>query len=338
MKTYSLNENYFKTYSHNMAYILGLWWADGSIYTKQKTFSITLLDDEELLNLILKEMESTHPLKLHKKTGAFNIKINNVNLYNSIIQLGGKPNKSLDPGYPNLPDEFFSSFLRGVFDGDGSIYIKKTAYISNISSGSRSFLEILESKITDINREIVPYISEPNGCYSLNFSQSDTIRLGYILYKHPSTLYMKRKYNVFKEMYQSDKNTYARLNDNMVDEILERIKNDKLKTYTQIIFEYNISKSSIDAILRRRLRTKVTRNYSDIELNQIKNKLIINNKKNHITNQGCNTRKLTADNVIEIRELYDSKLKTISELCKIYPLSNTAMRHVVNRRTWKHIS
>lgn len=40
-RKYRINQDYFKTWSHNMAYILGLWYADGCIYGG-KMFDITL--------------------------------------------------------------------------------------------------------------------------------------------------------------------------------------------------------------------------------------------------------------------------------------------------------
>lgn len=52
-----INQDYFKTWSRNMAYILGLWFADGYIYNG-KIFDITLhKKDKYILKQIAKELE-----------------------------------------------------------------------------------------------------------------------------------------------------------------------------------------------------------------------------------------------------------------------------------------
>jgi len=59
----SINHNYFKIWSKNMAYIFGLWCADGNIGTQSNgyQFSIKLhKNDRYLLQQILDEMQSEH--------------------------------------------------------------------------------------------------------------------------------------------------------------------------------------------------------------------------------------------------------------------------------------
>ena len=62
-RKYTLNENYFKKWSSDMAYILGLWFADGCI--SGNSFSISLhRDDKYLLERVLEKMGSNQPLQL----------------------------------------------------------------------------------------------------------------------------------------------------------------------------------------------------------------------------------------------------------------------------------
>lgn len=71
-RKYSCNDDYFKTQSHNMAYILGLLAADGSISKKENLVAIQLLaSDREILEKISKETENTRPLEsyIRKTTG-----------------------------------------------------------------------------------------------------------------------------------------------------------------------------------------------------------------------------------------------------------------------------
>ena len=46
-------------------------------------------------------------------------------------------NKSLTVPFPDVPEEFLPSFVRGVIDGDG--WVQKTGYVMNVTTGSLHF-------------------------------------------------------------------------------------------------------------------------------------------------------------------------------------------------------
>ena len=55
-RKYHINQDYFKSWSHNMAYVLGLWFADGCIYGG-KMFDITLHNkDKYILKKVAEEL------------------------------------------------------------------------------------------------------------------------------------------------------------------------------------------------------------------------------------------------------------------------------------------
>jgi len=57
-RKHSVNDNFFKKWSHNMAYILGFWWTDGWI-ERDKRFGICQnTKDVYLLKLISSYMDS----------------------------------------------------------------------------------------------------------------------------------------------------------------------------------------------------------------------------------------------------------------------------------------
>ncbi|WP_142247910.1 hypothetical protein [Alkalihalobacterium alkalinitrilicum] len=58
-------------------------------------------------------------------------------------KLGVSANKSLTVPFPEVPEEFLPSFVRGVIDGDG--WVQKTGYVMNVTSGSLLFSEGLLS-------------------------------------------------------------------------------------------------------------------------------------------------------------------------------------------------
>jgi hypothetical protein len=55
--------------------------------------------------------------------------------------LGGTENKSLTLEFPEVPKEYLPDFIRGYFDGDGSIMrLKNNRVNSAFTCGSKKFL------------------------------------------------------------------------------------------------------------------------------------------------------------------------------------------------------
>ena len=51
--------------------------------------------------------------------------------------MGITANKSLTLPFPNVPDEYLASFVRGVIDGDG--WVQTRGYVMNVTSASKEF-------------------------------------------------------------------------------------------------------------------------------------------------------------------------------------------------------
>lgn len=196
-----VNDNYFKTWSHNMAYVLGLWWADGYMYEKYNTFSITQhKKDDYILKIILKDMHSNYNLQKHGGNN-WDFKIVSKEILKDLKKIGGMPNKSLKIGFPkNIPNKYLPDFIRGLWDGDGSIYYNKQfkAYVSSILSGSKKLahelLNILKKEIKNFDGKIYMY---RNKYYLLSLCVNDTRRLGKYIYKRPTKFKLYRKYEKF---------------------------------------------------------------------------------------------------------------------------------------------
>lgn len=148
-RKYHINEDFFKSWSHGMAYVLGFWWADGCIRNKKGSciFSITQhKDDKYILEEILSIMGSNHPLSITRN--CFNIEVGSKKIFDDIVRLGGTTKKSLTIEFPDIPNEYLHDFIRGYFDGDGCIYKGEEydsgfAYGINFVCGSKKFIEKL---------------------------------------------------------------------------------------------------------------------------------------------------------------------------------------------------
>ena len=71
-RKYIVNENYFNTQSHNMAYLLGFFAADGSISKDSNEIKITLSSvDKDFLQSIADELECTSPVRIFTNSKGF---------------------------------------------------------------------------------------------------------------------------------------------------------------------------------------------------------------------------------------------------------------------------
>lgn len=195
-RKYHINQDYFKTWSSNMAYTLGLWFADGCIY-KGQMFDITLhTKDKYILKQIAKELEYEGPLYDYVDRQAARLNFSCVVIYRDIVALGGCERKSNVIEFPNIPEEYLADFIRGYFDGDGCVMnLKNNRLNSAITSGSKIFLD----KMLDILREKAEI---EGGSYdassmSIRFGKRDTVRLGHFMYKNNPELFLLRKKNKF---------------------------------------------------------------------------------------------------------------------------------------------
>jgi hypothetical protein len=152
-----INQDYFKIWSNNMAYIFGLWCACGLIYKKEgvNQFSINLkLSDKYLLQLVLDEMGSKHQIYNYQH-GNNRFMIGSRTIVEDIIKLGGVQNKSKTLTFPNIPKKYLSYFIHGYIDGNGSYYWKSQQKQQNkipcISiSGTKEFFKKMDKHISNI--------------------------------------------------------------------------------------------------------------------------------------------------------------------------------------------
>ena len=194
-RKYHINEHFFKHWSNEMAYVLGLWWADGCIYYN-RMFDITLhRKDKYILKRIAELLQYEGPLSDYVDRQAARINFSCVTIYNDIVKLGGTERKSLTAIMPEVPDEYLSHFVRGYFDGDGSIWNVKGGRVnSEFCSGSKVFLERLLQILKE--KQIVQggsiHLANAS-CFELTFGNRDTLSLGRWMYIDDNNLFLLRK-------------------------------------------------------------------------------------------------------------------------------------------------
>lgn len=221
-RKYTLNENYFGNIdSHEKAYWLGWMASDGSISHNNVCLQIQISDIEVLENL-KKSVGFNGPISIRKQAGekivcgrlcniqdACRISFYSNKMMNSLIKHGLDNNKSYSLIFPDtISEELLPSFVRGYWEGDGSLNKSKRSHNAIIVS-TENFCNKLKSIIIE-KLKVNVIIQKAPKCHStfllsvcgsyqclrfLNWIYSTD---GYVL---------KRKYNQYLNMYHT-------LNDN----------------------------------------------------------------------------------------------------------------------------
>jgi intein-encoded DNA endonuclease-like protein len=223
-----VNRNFFKTWSRTMAYILGYFAADGTMFVNKRgghyiEFHST---DKCLIEMTKIALKSNHHVgvKIPPKTRttwkiAYRVQIGSKEIFADLSKLGFVQNKSNILMFPDVPAKYFPDFVRGYFDGDGCIYFKRLKFrdiknpkwsvLSLFTSGSRRFLLELQHRLKRYGVK-GGSLKNKNRGFELMFSRRDSLALYHLMYDTAvdTGLYLPRKYKLFqKAMKQLYPNT-----------------------------------------------------------------------------------------------------------------------------------
>lgn len=133
------------------AYWLGILYADGSINSTNNEIALGLIDEEHIKKFQQALGAVNHKIHVKEdrrfknaKTG-YILSVKDAQLHKDLIKWGCIPNKT---DFPNIPYHYISHFIRGYFDGDGSIH-----YLKGSNNFRISFLGTFEF-LTNIKNEL----------------------------------------------------------------------------------------------------------------------------------------------------------------------------------------
>jgi hypothetical protein len=154
-QTYEVNEDFLDKPSPERSWFIGLFIADGCFSKGQINKSISFsFRQKEICDKIKSIIQSDAPIKeldwsFRDQGIMYNFSITNPSLVISFSEIFGfKTGRKSDKLVYPEEIEFFEDFLRGYFDGDGSIYLRDTNTMRlEFCSITRDFLEDLKDKI-----------------------------------------------------------------------------------------------------------------------------------------------------------------------------------------------
>lgn len=216
-----VNDKFFnKIDSEIKAYWLGFLMADGCIVSKSK--------GQKSLQLALKASDINHLEKFKKDIDSESIIhtyfIKRYNVYatrifitsdvlcNDLIKLGCTERKSLTLKFPKLFKKYISHFIRGYFDGDGSVFTFndkhwRSGKISKIIQcnfvSTKEFLTSIckELDFIKFDKDPVKAIKD-NKAFSMSFKRIERVSNFYkYLYKN-HTVCLERKKSIFDKYFK----------------------------------------------------------------------------------------------------------------------------------------
>lgn len=212
MRTYTINEHYFSTIdTEDKAYFLGLLYADGCVHIKRNRIVLGLQEiDVHILDTMNSFMNSNRPIKTREISNQNpnwkNICVLTVAskiMANDLINLGCVPRKSLILEFPTeqqVPSHLIKHWLRGYFDGDGSIgFDHKRRWLRFSIVSTRNVCVGIQRLLTDA-LQINSYMRNKNNnivTTDIRISgNKQIVKLMEWLYAD-ATIFLKRKHDKF---------------------------------------------------------------------------------------------------------------------------------------------
>ena len=222
-RVYRVNESFFeKIDTENKAYWLGFLYADGCVIKNKRMYlNLTLAKKDKLhLEKFKSAIECQSPLYeiapksrtykgvLIRGSGAFSLHVNSKKIVEDLIKLGCVPKKSLILEFPNeeqVPNCLIHHFIRGYFDGDGTIvkynrgkrwefrikFLGTFKLLNVIGDIIKKQINIQKTKISIENKTRI---------YALNYGGNGNMMKTFRWIYSESTVFLQRKFDIFKDM------------------------------------------------------------------------------------------------------------------------------------------
>jgi intein/homing endonuclease len=191
-----VDDSYFERIdTEHKAYWLGFLMADGYNNQKDGKIEITLKSsDRQMLDLFNNDIQSDYKIS-DKKIGAYNacrITVRSRQMSDNLAAHGCIQKKSLILKFPDIRDDLVPHFIRGYFDGDGSITSREKSYNFHIV-GTKDFLEKCRGYIGLSNTKL----DHKGESYDLRYGGRKNAETIYEYLYEAATIFLERKHTEF---------------------------------------------------------------------------------------------------------------------------------------------
>ena len=203
-RKYAANYSYFEKLTPESAYWLGFIQADGNVSSGDKNHAVSIEvhgKDRYVLERFIKDISGTYPVK-ETKGNCVRVRVFSPKMHSDLISYGVLPNKSKLGSFPKIQDpQLFKHYVRGVFDGDGSIMFK---------NGTRKRPRVVISGGEEFCKDLLTQIQRETGIttggsyfyssiYGTTFEGYNSVKIFYDWLYKDAHFFMKRKHDRFAE-------------------------------------------------------------------------------------------------------------------------------------------
>lgn len=208
-RKYNVNDYYFDKENSNTAYYLGFLAADGTVSKDGNQVKIGLSSvDKDFLEQMRKNLSIEKEIFTYETSNGFEVselRFTSARIKNKLAEYNIVPRKTYTFSFPtNLNRKYWIDFIRGYFDGDGSISSAGPNAIRFQICAHRK--EVLQPIIDFFYEEYnIPKVNiqtankEKNPLYYFQYSTNATREIYKKLYT-PNCICLKRKYDKYSSL------------------------------------------------------------------------------------------------------------------------------------------
>lgn len=212
-KKYSIDETMFeKCDSPEKAYWLGFIMADGNININNRGGYRLIINlkngDKNHLEKFRQFLNANVPIEERWISGGnaksrkiASISICRKKIFNSLKQYGIIPRKTGMEQIRNIPEQYYSDFIRGYFDGDGCLLrAKETGQLSmEIVCASKLFIQSLQKILIKHCNLLKTKLQQKSSCYKLTYGGNIQVPRIFNYLLQNSNVRLERKYKLLEE-------------------------------------------------------------------------------------------------------------------------------------------
>lgn len=206
------NDRFFSEWNRDMAYVLGFITADGCIKDDHELCITIHKNDVEILEYIKKVMELEHEIKYtnYNNREQVSLGLRSKPIYEDLQLLNVTPRKTYTiVAPPFIPEDMFSHYMRGYWDGDGSISIynhaKQITAIVSAKTASEIYARQLSKMLGNYDISTIIYNRPAKEIkhvelYELRICGKSNPTFVEFIYNN-APFYLKRKFDKFQQLY-----------------------------------------------------------------------------------------------------------------------------------------
>lgn len=212
-KIHKIKDDFFeKIDCEEKAYFVGFIYADGYLYKRSNRLSISLQNrDIYILERLRKLLKSDVPINPEANKNCSRINFYNKKMYEDLEHKGLHQNKSFTIQFPSsdiIPNHLMRHFIRGYFDGDGSVCTYKQSAYNSLRGyysfvGNENFIKDLDAFLSlhIFGHRTLSSKSNCPRCFNISCGSKRGIKEFYDFIYHESSIFLTRKKEKFENYF-----------------------------------------------------------------------------------------------------------------------------------------